>query len=236
MKGRVTAEQNLILLEFLREHPGLAKGINKGARRQNMDSIDLWSECSEKLNSVKNGGIKDKKGWSKYWCDLKYRTKRRYLEMKAAKENNKPLADDVSLTPIEESVLNVISDGNMDEVTIKTDPLDVYDDCYDETASDNDDEKETKFDVTQAKRPQKRSHSDENESAASSSKIHRNGFHKRDSDDSDLDDASKFLNMEEKKLECTQNINNSLQTISVQLKKLTDVISDIRDVLKKKEK
>ncbi|XP_045514043.1 uncharacterized protein LOC123707753 [Pieris brassicae] len=157
--------------------------------------------------------------------------------MKAAKENNKPLADDVSLTPIEESVLNVISDGNMDEVTIKTDPLDVYD-CYDESASDNDDEKETKFDVTQAKRPQKRSNSDENESAASSSKIHRNGFHKRDSDDSDLDDASKFLNMEEKKLECTQNINNSLQTISVQLKKLTDVMSDIRDGmgLKKKEK
>lgn len=57
---------------------------------------------------------------------MKYRTKRRYLEIKVAKESNKPiLADDIVLSPIEDTILNVISDGNMDELSIKTDPLDV---------------------------------------------------------------------------------------------------------------
>lgn len=61
MRSQVSTEQILILLEYLKEHSDLAKGINKGVRRQ----TDLWNECANKLNSVKNGAVKDKKGWSK---------------------------------------------------------------------------------------------------------------------------------------------------------------------------
>lgn len=59
-----------------------------------------------------------------YWCDWKYRVRRRALELKAAKDNNRPPPDGVvPLSPMEETILSIIGENAVDSIVIKSDPL-----------------------------------------------------------------------------------------------------------------
>lgn len=59
-----------------------------------------------------------------YWCDWKYRVRRRALELKAARDSNKPPPDGVSsLSQMEETILDIIGESVVSGVVIKSDPL-----------------------------------------------------------------------------------------------------------------
>lgn len=60
----VSLEQLSSLLDFMKEHPDLAKGLSRG-RRGKLMSIKVWNSCAKRLNAVKQGAVKDGKGWSK---------------------------------------------------------------------------------------------------------------------------------------------------------------------------
>ncbi|CAK1602782.1 unnamed protein product [Parnassius mnemosyne] len=125
MKTRKQVSLNQLneLLEFMKCHPDLARGLTRG-RRGKLHSVKSWNSCAKKLNALEDGTTKDAKGWSKYWCDWKYRVRRRALELSVANENNrKPPDGMIPLSRLEEGVLSVIGDNAIDGVVIKTDPL-----------------------------------------------------------------------------------------------------------------
>ncbi|KAI8428243.1 hypothetical protein MSG28_002464 [Choristoneura fumiferana] len=123
-RKQVSLEQLKGLLEYLHDHQDLAKGLTRG-RRGKLHSVKLWNACAKKLNEKnKDGAVKDGKGWSKYWCDWKYRVRRRALELKAARDSNKPPPDGVSsLSQMEETILDIIGESVVSGVIIKSDPL-----------------------------------------------------------------------------------------------------------------
>lgn len=66
----MSPEQLTALLEFLKGHVDLAKGLSRGRRRRGkFHTIKTWNSCAKKLNGIKNGAVKDGKAWSKV-CDL----------------------------------------------------------------------------------------------------------------------------------------------------------------------
>lgn len=70
MANRVSNDQLEELLEFLVEHPGLAKGVGLGARSK--ETVDkLWNELAAKLNSYGSGSSKSGERWKKV-CILLY--------------------------------------------------------------------------------------------------------------------------------------------------------------------
>lgn len=63
----VSLEQLNGLLDFMKEHPDLAKGLSRG-RRGKLMTLKVWNSCAKRLNAVKQGAVKDGKGWSKVKC------------------------------------------------------------------------------------------------------------------------------------------------------------------------
>ncbi|CAG4997661.1 unnamed protein product [Parnassius apollo] len=128
LKTRKQVSLNLLNeLEFMKCHRDLARGLTR-SRRGKLHSLKSWNSCAKKLNALKDGTTKDAKGWSKYWCDCKYRVRRRALEYSVANENDRKPPDGViPLSRLEEGVLSIIGDNAIDGVVIKTDPL-----AYDE--------------------------------------------------------------------------------------------------------
>ncbi|XP_075991683.1 uncharacterized protein LOC142987008 isoform X1 [Anticarsia gemmatalis] len=243
IRKQVSADQLTALLEFLKEHQELAKGHTRG-RRGKFHTLKLWSLCANKLNVVKDGAVKDGKGWSKYWCDWKYRVRRRALELKAAKDSNRPLPDGVStLSPLEETILSIIGENAVDGVVIKSDPLAEED--IDEEEEDNNDhhddvsvnqyfETQSRSSRKAVKRRSSKDHLDLNEHGGPSSppekkpRARENG---RVDDSDDDDEASEFLRLEKEKLDSTQRIADSLQTIRSEISRLANIMDHIRDVI-----
>ncbi|CAG5009868.1 unnamed protein product [Parnassius apollo] len=76
MANRVSNDQLEELLEFLGQHPALAKGIGLGARSK--ETVDkLWNNLATKLNAHGSGSTKSGERWKKYWADLKHKSKSR---------------------------------------------------------------------------------------------------------------------------------------------------------------
>lgn len=63
-RRQVNLDQLTSLLDFLKEHQELAKGLTRG-RRGKFHTLKIWNLCAKKMNAVKDGAIKDGKGWSK---------------------------------------------------------------------------------------------------------------------------------------------------------------------------
>ncbi|CAH0602897.1 unnamed protein product [Chrysodeixis includens] len=124
-RKQVSSEQLTALLDFLKGHVDLAKGLSRGRRRRGkFHAIKTWNLCAKKLNAYKNGAVKDGKAWSKYWCDWKYRVRRRALELQVSREGNRPLPEGmVPLSPMEETIMNIIGESMVDGVMIVNDPL-----------------------------------------------------------------------------------------------------------------
>ncbi|CAH1644706.1 unnamed protein product [Spodoptera littoralis] len=124
-RKQVSYDQLTALLDFLKEHEDLARGLTRGRRRRGkFHTVKVWNMCAKKLNAIKNGALKDGKGWSKYWCDWKYRVRRRALELKAAKDGDRPLPEGIlPLSPMEENIMALIGDNIFDGVVIMNDPL-----------------------------------------------------------------------------------------------------------------
>lgn len=64
IRKQVTFAQLKALLEFMREHQELARGLTRG-RRGKLHTLKLWNLCAKKLNAIKDGAAKDGKAWSK---------------------------------------------------------------------------------------------------------------------------------------------------------------------------
>lgn len=67
--ANITNEQRTLLIEYMTKHPKLTKEKFSSSFSLK-DSIHLWNEISDILNSV-NGARKDWKGWrkvKKYFC------------------------------------------------------------------------------------------------------------------------------------------------------------------------
>ncbi|KAJ8729193.1 hypothetical protein PYW08_000774 [Mythimna loreyi] len=124
-RKQVSYDQLLALLEFLKDHEDLAKGLTRGRhRRGKFHTIKIWNMCAKKLNAIKYGAIKDGKAWSKYWCDWKYRVRRRALELKVSKDGDKPLPEGMlPLSAMEESIMTLIGENAVDDVVVMNDPL-----------------------------------------------------------------------------------------------------------------
>ncbi|XP_053601150.1 uncharacterized protein LOC128669920 isoform X2 [Plodia interpunctella] len=214
------------LIDFLKEHPDLAKGLARG-RRGKMQSLKLWNQCAKKLNLIKDGAEKDRKGWSKYWCDWKYRVRRRSLELKVAEDGNRTPPDGVSpLSPLEEDILTIIGE-TVEGIMIKCDPLG-NGDTDDEAASDVN----TSCKVATT-RKRKRRHSsmenieiekrDNNSSSVKKRTIkNEDDDSDTDTDDNDADEAKKFIRLEEEKLYNLRKIAKSVQMMASTLRELVD--------------
>ncbi|CAB3230528.1 unnamed protein product [Arctia plantaginis] len=242
-RRQVNLDQLTSLLDFLKEHQELAKGLTRG-RRGKFHTLKIWNLCAKKMNAVKDGAIKDGKGWSKYWCDWKYRVRRRALELKAAKDNNRPPPDGViPLSPMEETILSIIGENAVDSVVIKSDPL--ADGDSEEEEEDNnghhDDVSINQY-YSAPSRPSrhKRRHSkdhmvdldDHGGPSTPLEKKHKTADKNGQFDDSDHDDeASEFLRLEREKLENSKRMVDSLQTIRSEITRLADVMGHIRDIL-----
>lgn len=124
-RKQVNFDQLTALLEFLKEHEDLAKGLTRGRRRRGkFHTVKVWNLCAKKLNAIKDGAVKDGKGWSKYWCDWKYRVRRRALELKAAKDGDRPLPEGIlPLSAMEENIMSLIGESAVEGVVIMNDPL-----------------------------------------------------------------------------------------------------------------
>lgn len=241
-RRQVTLDQLTALLEFLKEHQELAKGLARG-RRGKFHTLKSWHMCAKKLNAIKDGAVKDAKGWSKYWCDWKYRVRRRALELKAAKDSNKPPPDGVlPLSSMEENILSIIGANALDAVVIKRDPL--GDGDSDENHQDNDDHEESldqdyvvQFRPRKVKkrRVSKDDISDLENRAGPSNAIGRphsaveNNVHFDDIDRED--EASEFLRLEREKLEINKQMADSLQTMRSEITRLADIMGHIRDMI-----
>ncbi|XP_026762166.2 uncharacterized protein LOC113520938 [Galleria mellonella] len=243
-RKQVNYDQLKAMIDFLKEHQQLAKGLMRG-RRGKLHTLKLWNLCAKKLNGYKGGTVKDGKGWSKYWCDWKYRVRRRALELKAVKDTNRPVPDITPLSNLEESILSIIGDTAVDDVVIKIDPLaqgDTEDDDPDNTEN-NDETSDNQFLVNEPvlTKKKKRRHSssrdlsDLDECAGPSSPPERKArFSVRNGDKAEIDnddEASEFLNLEREKLENSKKMCESIQTIASEITRLADIMSHIRDVL-----
>ncbi|XP_050361763.1 uncharacterized protein LOC126781039 [Nymphalis io] len=234
LKKQVSSDQLNALLDFLKEHKDLAKGLIRG-RRGKLNSLKLWNLCAKKLNVLKDGATKDGKGWSKYWCDWKYRVRRRALEQKSTKQNKTLLMENCSpLSMLEEEILNIIGPAALDTVVIKLDPLAETD--IDEIDNNIEKNSESEYSGTQPKliSGRKRRHTSRD---LDDSDSHRDISCDRkpklpaNEDDSDHNEAKEFLRLEKEKLEYAKKSQESLQTISSEITRLADVMSHIRDVL-----
>ncbi|XP_063529657.1 uncharacterized protein LOC134740932 [Cydia strobilella] len=220
-RKQVSLEQLKGLLDYLNEHQDLAKGLTRG-RRGKLHSVKLWNVCAKKLNVIGEGAVKDGKGWSKYWCDWKYRVRRRALELKAARDSNKPPPDGVaSLSQMEETILEIIGESVVSGVVIKSDPL-----------------AEVSVSVTKTRRGKKRRHSSQNISDADNevgtSSPHRERKQKKLKTDNESDEdesASELIRLEREKLEYTKQFLETTREISSHVGKLVSVMTRIKDFL-----
>ncbi|XP_049887549.1 uncharacterized protein LOC126381961 [Pectinophora gossypiella] len=237
-RKQVSLEQMGGLLEFMQEHPDLAKGLTRG-RRGKLHSVKLWNACAKKLNPYKDGACKDGKGWSKYWCDWKYRVRRKALELKAAKDNSRPPPEGiVPLSQMEECILGLIGENAVDGVIIKIDPL-----AEGETEEEEPELNEVAEDTsvnqcygTRSKAKRKRRHSSRDLSEAEDRasppdrkpRLHVNG----DQDHSDEDDeTSMFLRLERRKIEATERLTEAVISISSEARRLVDVLTQIKNFM-----
>ncbi|KAG6450430.1 uncharacterized protein LOC115443685 [Manduca sexta] len=242
-KRQVSFDQLNALLDFLKEHNELAKGLTRG-RRGKLQTLKIWNLCAKKLNVFKDGAIKDGKGWSKYWCDWKYRVRRRALELRAAKDSHGSPPDGVTqLSAMEETILSIIGDGAVDGIIIKHDPL--ADGATEEEEADsyhNEEPAANQYCETRlrSRRGRKRKHSykdtSDMEECSESSPIDRKprvGRQKNGHIDETENDneATEFLRLEREKLENSKRLTDSIQTIASEITRLADVMSHIRDVL-----
>ncbi|CAH2101852.1 unnamed protein product [Euphydryas editha] len=106
--NRVSNEQLDKLLEFLSQHPNLAKGVGLGARSKEI--VDKqWEILARKLNSINTGSKKSADRWKKYWADIKHKSKTRLAKRKSVLgPNNK---DD--LLDVDRKILKIIGEQSM---------------------------------------------------------------------------------------------------------------------------
>ncbi|XP_028155870.1 uncharacterized protein LOC114349619 [Ostrinia furnacalis] len=239
VRKQVSFAQLKALLEFLGEHQELARGLTRG-RRGKLHTFKLWNQCAKKLNLVKDGAVKDGKAWSKYWCDWKYRVRRRALELKAAKTSNRPPPDGVTpLSGMEENILSIIGEGAVDNIVIKSDPLG-DEDTVDEELDNNEEtllDQCYEADTVPVKKPRtrKRRHSTREFSeledlGGTSSPRDKPGVAAAESD-SDDDDAAVFLRLEKEKIENARKLHETVLTLTSEITRLTDIMGHIRDVI-----
>ncbi|KAL4721103.1 hypothetical protein ACJJTC_018669 [Scirpophaga incertulas] len=67
MSNRPTTIQLEALVEFLEQHPAIARGFLKTALGK-QESKRKWAEIAMSLNSL-GGVIKDGPAWAKYWAE-----------------------------------------------------------------------------------------------------------------------------------------------------------------------
>ncbi|KAL0849533.1 hypothetical protein ABMA28_013803 [Loxostege sticticalis] len=239
VRKQVTFAQLKALLEFLGEHQELARGLTRG-RRGKLHTLKLWNLCAKKLNVVKDGAVKDGKAWSKYWCDWKYRVRRRALELKAAKASNRPPPDGITpLSSMEESILAIIGEGAVDNIVIKSDPLGDEDTGGDEEI-DNSEENSlinqcytTQPEPVKKSRGRKRRHSSRefsDDHGGPSSPVDKPGAAVDNDAESDSNEAAEFLRLEKEKIENARKLHETILTLTSEITRLTDVMSHIRDV------
>lgn len=245
-RKQVSFEQLVALLDFLKDHSELAKGLARG-RRGKLHTVKLWHLCAKKINTFKSGANKDGKGWAKYWCDWKYRVRRKALELRAAKESNRPPPEGITqMSPLEETILSIIGDHAVDKVIIKTDPLaeEVSGEDESEDNDNNEDIPANKYLVSKSalkpNKERKRQHSPKMSSdledrsgptTPTESKLKLTRLKNEDDDSEIEEDTKEFLRIEKEKLENNKKILECVQTIASEMTRLVDVMGHIRDVL-----
>ncbi|CAH2104265.1 unnamed protein product [Euphydryas editha] len=232
LKKQVSSDQLHALVQFLKEHQELAKGLIRG-RRGKQNTFKLWNLCAKKLNVMKDGATKDGKGWSKYWCDLKYRVRRRALEQRASEQSNTHPENTTPLTALEEEILNIIGQSALDSVIIKIDPL------LDTDVDNVKDRVEKNSDAEYSDTPAKiKSAKKRHNTSIKIGDLDHQGVSFTDkkpklSNESDIecDDATEFLRLEREKLEYIKKSSESLELIAPAITRLVNVMSHIRDVI-----
>ncbi|XP_045458810.1 uncharacterized protein LOC123669229 [Melitaea cinxia] len=232
LKRQVSSEQLDALVQFLKEYPELAKGLTRG-RRGKLNTFKLWNLCAKKLNVLKDGATKDGKMWSKYWCDLKYRVRRRALELRAAEQSNTLPENTTPLTALEEEILSIIGQGALDSIIIRTDPLADADMNNIENNVEKNSEAIYSETQTKIKAGKKRCNISteiddvDSQGVSSCDKKPKLTYE----DDPGRDEATEFLCLEREKLEYIKKSSESLELIAPAITRLVDVMSHIRDVL-----
>ncbi|CAH0731055.1 unnamed protein product, partial [Brenthis ino] len=108
--NRVSNDQLEELLEFLSEHPTLAKGVGLGARSK--EAVDKqWDSLATKLNSHGSGSSKSGQRWKKYWADIKHKSKARLAKWRrdALGTGGGPCSQD-DLSEVDKKILSIIGE------------------------------------------------------------------------------------------------------------------------------
>ncbi|CAH0726132.1 unnamed protein product, partial [Brenthis ino] len=229
LRKQVNSDQLVALVEFMRGHQDLAKGLVRG-RRGKLNTLSLWNLCAKKLNVFKDGARKDGKGWSKYWCDWKYRVRKRALEEKAAKEGNAYIPENSTpLSQLEENILSIIGERALDSVVIKRDPLadTEIEEQQDYAIPDNPEPNNFESQSSEIRDRKRRCSS---KSILENDCIQNREVYQTD-DDSDPDTATEFLRLEKEKLESIKKTEGFVQTIATEITRLADIMSHIKDEL-----
>ncbi|KAJ0182079.1 hypothetical protein K1T71_002801 [Dendrolimus kikuchii] len=217
-KKQVSFDQLVTLLDFLKEHPELAKGLTRG-RRGKLHTVKLWQLCAKKVNAIKDGGSKDGKGWAKYWCDWKYRVRRKALELRAFKESNRPPPEGVTpLTSLEETMLSIIGDNAVDNVVIKSDPLAERESADDDADNIEDNQELTTHQYNEATPKSNGNNRKRKQSSPEISDENRSGHytpterkprlrHTRNKDSDSEDNTMEFLRIEKMRLKTSEMRN-----------------------------
>ncbi|KAL0868278.1 hypothetical protein ABMA27_007808 [Loxostege sticticalis] len=105
-----THEQIEMLLQFLQEHTGLAKGhINSPDARAH--SKRLWAELTDQLKSL-GGAVKTTKQWQKVWADRKYLSKKAAAACRRAQTGTGGgPSTQPPLSEIEQKVVAIMGEG-----------------------------------------------------------------------------------------------------------------------------
>ncbi|CAB3250356.1 unnamed protein product [Arctia plantaginis] len=77
VKKHVTSSQVKALMDFMKRHPNIAKGVNSGLEREDVEA--QWQDLTVKLNSM-GGPVKSVDKWKKTWSYLKWNTKKRAMK------------------------------------------------------------------------------------------------------------------------------------------------------------
>ncbi|CAF4884085.1 unnamed protein product [Pieris macdunnoughi] len=105
---RVSYRQLEYLWEFLDKNRDVATGYNKTSHARHV-SRKLWEEVALRLNSNKDGAVKNWKSWNKYWNDYKSKLKKLVRKNNVAKEKpNGGKAKSKFFTEIEQKFLHIL--------------------------------------------------------------------------------------------------------------------------------
>ncbi|CAH2041551.1 unnamed protein product, partial [Iphiclides podalirius] len=223
-----TQEQIDMLLDFVQENQGFAKGVKKNVEGR-VKTNQLWINITSKLNNV-GGAVKTVKQWQKVWAD------RKYLAKKAAAAYRRSAATGSPTTPpplseAERRVIEILGEDLCTRQTQASSPA-YKQNLRDDQNTDQSSSEESTYDkdlIIIKRDPLAAERKGENVSKTSDQPAFRNQRKRRilsQSQRSDSDVELQLVHLEERKIEELTGIRQELRELTGAVRQLLEVIQN----------